>query len=76
MQRLTAIAIILVLSACASRPEPGSLTALKAQAEQQAIEQCLKTSMRKYPNVPIFDIWDTCHRVILKRPELIQRVKN
>ncbi len=76
MQRLAIIGITLVLSACASRPEPGSLAALKAQAEQKAIEHCLKSSIRKYPNVPVFDIWDTCHRAVLNEPQLIQRVKN
>ena len=76
MRRFTMTAISLVLGACATQPEPGSLAALHAEAQQEAIEYCLKTSMRKYPNVPTFDVWDACHRAILKRPELIQRVKN
>ncbi len=76
MQRLTVIAITLVLGACATQAEPGSLAALKADAQQEANEHCLKTTMRAYPHVPTHDVWDACHLAILKRPQLRQRVKN
>jgi hypothetical protein len=77
MKSLTISTLILLLSVgCASRPEPGSLAAVHDQAQQQAIEACLKTNFRKYPNVRTVDVWDGCHKAILRQPQLIQRVGN
>ena len=68
------IAIPLVLTACAGKPTPGSLLALQQDAQREAIETCLKGSMRLYPNVPTAQVWDACHHAVTGRPTMAQRV--
>ena len=73
MKRQIVIAIPLLLTACAGRPAPGSLLALQQDVQQDAIETCLKDTIRLYPHVPTAQVWDACHSAVTGRPTLAQR---
>lgn len=81
MKRAALITALILVTGCASQApqesmlarSDGSLKALKAQAQRESVEQCLKDATRAYPNVPSYTIWDACYAAA-GYPQMTQRI--
>ncbi len=58
---------LMLVSACQS-PDPNSLHAIKLEAQRTAVLECVTSMQRRYPNVPLFSVWDGCRRAYGRGP--------